>query len=138
LLAGYPVVDVEVVLTDGKAHSVDSSDMAFQTAAGLALKDAVPGGGLVLLEPVLAVDVHVSDGQLGQVMSDLSTRRGRVLGTEPDGEGRTIVHAEVPETELLRYPLELRALSQGTGRFTRSYLRHEPMPANIAAGFKAG
>ena len=133
LLAGYPVVDVEVSLTDGKSHSVDSSDMAFQNAAGLALKDAALQGGLLLLEPVLAVSVDVADGQLGAVMNDLSARRGRVSGTEPDGQGRTVVRAEVPETELLRYPLELRALSQGTGRFARSYLRHEPMPAAAAS-----
>jgi elongation factor G len=132
LLAGYPVVDVEVTLTDGKAHSVDSSDMAFQTAAGLALKDAATHGSLVLLEPVLAVAIDVGDGQLGAVMNDLSTRRGRVSGTEPDGAGRTVVRAEVPEAELLRYPLELRALSQGTGRFTRDYLRHEPAPPAAA------
>ncbi|MDX6245207.1 MAG: elongation factor [Frankiales bacterium] len=138
LLAGYPVVDVEVTLTDGKSHSVDSSDMAFQTAAGLALKEAAQHGSLVLLEPVLAVEVHVADGQLGAVMNDLSTRRGRVSGTEPDGDGRTVVRAEVPETELLRYPLELRALSQGTGRFSRTYLRHEPMPPQLAASFRAG
>ncbi|MDX6256944.1 MAG: elongation factor [Frankiales bacterium] len=136
LLAGYPVVDVEVTLTDGKAHSVDSSDMAFQTAAGLALKDAAAHGGLLLLEPVLAVSVHVGDGQLGAVMNDLSTRRGRVSGTEPDGDGHTVVRAEVPETELLRYPLELRALSQGTARFTRAYLRHEPMPPALATAYK--
>jgi elongation factor G len=136
LLAGYPVVDVEVVLTDGKAHSVDSSDMAFQMAAGLALKDAAAKGAMVLLEPVLSIAVEIADGQLGAVMNDLSTRRGRVSGTEPDGSGRTIVRAEVPETELLRYPLELRALSQGTGRFTREYLRHEPMPAALAAAFR--
>ncbi|BEP16107.1 elongation factor G-like protein EF-G2 [Acidothermaceae bacterium B102] len=136
LVAGYPVVDVEVVLTDGKAHSVDSSDMAFQTAAGLALKDAAAHGALVLLEPVLSVAVDVGDGQLGAVMNDLSTRRGRVSGTEPDGAGRTVVHAEVPETELLRYPLELRALSQGTGRFSRDYLRHEPMPPALAGAFR--
>ncbi len=136
LLAGYPVVDVEVVLTDGKSHSVDSSDMAFQTAAGLALKDAAARGALVLLEPVATISVHVGDGQLGAVMTDLSARRGRVSGTEPDGDGHTIVRAEVPETELLRYPLELRALSQGTGRFTRTYLRHEPVPAALAGALR--
>jgi elongation factor G len=69
-------------------------------------------------------------------MNDLSTRRGRVTGTEPDGDGRTVVRAEVPETELLRYPLELRALSQGTGRFTRDYVRHEPMPPALAAAYQ--
>ena len=130
LAAGYPVVDIKVTLVDGKAHSVDSSDMAFQTAGSLALKAAAEAAGTTLLEPVQAVSVIVPDSYLGAVLSDLSGRRGRVLGTEPDpsGSGRTVVRAEVPETSLLRYAIELRSLSQGTASFTRSYLRHEPAP----------
>ena len=131
--AGYPVVDVRATLTDGKAHSVDSSDMAFQIAGGLALKDAAEKTQVLLLEPVLDVSVLVGDDYVGAVMSDLSTRRGRVTGTEPVGaNGRTLVRAEVPEIELTRYAIDLRSLSHGTGTFTRSYLRHEPMPTNVA------
>jgi elongation factor G len=131
--AGYPVVDVRATLTDGKAHSVDSSDMAFQIAGGLALKDAAEKTQVLLLEPVLDVSVLVADDFVGAVMSDLSTRRGRVTGTEPVGaNGRTLVRAEVPEIEVTRYAVDLRSLSHGTGTFTRSYLRHEPMPTNIA------
>ena len=133
LLAGYPVVDLRVTLLDGKAHSVDSSDMAFQTAGALALKDAAAKIQVALLEPVDGVEITVSDEFVGGVLSDLSGRRGRVLGTEPDSAGRTLIHAEVPETELGRYPVELRSLSHGTGQFARHYLRHDPMPAQLAA-----
>ena len=133
VFAGYPLVDVRVTLYDGKAHSVDSSDMAFQTAGSLALKDAASKIQGTLLEPVDAVEITVADEFVGSVMGDLSGRRGRVLGTEPDGVGRTLVRAEVPETELARYPVELRSLSHGTGMFTREYLRHEAMPTQVAA-----
>ena len=97
------MVDLRVTLTDGKAHSVDSSDMAFQTAGALALRDAVSEATVALLEPVDAVKVVVDDDHVGPVMTDLQTRRGRVLGTEPDGTGWTTVHAEVPESEIVRY-----------------------------------
>lgn len=134
VLAGYPVVDLRVTLVDGKAHSVDSSDMAFQTAGALALKDAAgQGGHPTLLEPMEAVEVTLADEFVGAVLGDLSGRRGRVLGTEPTGGGRTVVRAEVPATGLARYPIELRSLSHGTGQFTREYLRHEAMPAAMAA-----
>jgi elongation factor G len=131
--AGYPVVDVRATLKDGKAHSVDSSDMAFQIAGGLALKDAAEKMQFSLLEPVLEVAVLVADDFVGAVMSDLSTRRGRVTGTEPVGTGRTLVKAEVPEIEVTRYAIDLRSLSHGTGTFTRHHLRYEPMPSHVAS-----
>ncbi|HVE63570.1 MAG TPA: elongation factor G-like protein EF-G2 [Mycobacteriales bacterium] len=133
VVAGYPLVDVKVTLLDGKAHSVDSSDMAFQIAGGLALKEAAKGGDVRLLEPVLTLGVLVPDEYVGAVMSDLSARRGRVVGTEPVGIGRTVVRAEVPEAEVLRYAVDLRSLSHGSGSFTRSFLRYDPMPAHLAA-----
>jgi elongation factor G len=131
--AGYPVHDIRVTLVDGKAHSVDSSDMAFQTAGALALKDAAARTTISLLEPVDEVSVLVSDEYVGGVMSDLSSRRGRVLGSEPVGTGRTLVKAEVPQIEITRYAIDLRSISHGTGTFSRSYVRHEPMPAQLAA-----
>ncbi|MGZ6869083.1 MAG: elongation factor G-like protein EF-G2, partial [Frankiaceae bacterium] len=131
--AGYPVVDLRVRLVDGKAHSVDSSDMAFQIAGGLALKEAAKATTVTLLEPVLEIGVLVPDEFVGAIMSDLSSRRGRVVGTEPVGSnGRTLVRAEVPEVELTRYAIDLRSLTSGTGTFTRRYLRHEAMPAHLA------
>ncbi|MEH1016065.1 elongation factor G-like protein EF-G2 [Micromonospora sp. CPCC 206060] len=134
IVAGYPVVDLRVTLVDGKAHSVDSSDAAFATAGGLALRDAAERGQVTLLEPVDEVTVRVPDSFVGAVMSDLSGRRGRVLGTEPDPAGaeRTLVRAEVPATELLRYAVELRSMTSGTGTFRRSFVRHDPMPAHLA------
>ncbi|GHB64502.1 elongation factor G [Streptomyces xanthochromogenes] len=130
--AGYPLVDVRITLLDGKAHSVDSSDAAFQTAGALALREAATEARIDLLEPVAEVQVLVADDYVGPVMSDLSGRRGRVVGTEQAGHGRTLVRAEVPEIEIGRYALDLRSLSHGTGRFSRSYARHEPMPPGIA------
>ncbi|KRV50345.1 elongation factor G [Wenjunlia vitaminophila] len=130
--AGYPVVDVRVTLLDGKAHSVDSSDAAFQTAGALALREAAAGTVIHMLEPVAEVGVLVPDEYVGPVMSDLSGRRGRVLGTEPATPGRTLVRAEVPEIEISRYAVDLRSLSHGTGRFRRAYARHEPMPPQLA------
>jgi elongation factor G len=133
LVAGYPVVDLRVTLFDGKAHSVDSSDAAFQTAGALALREASAQGQLTLLEPIDEIVVRVPDSYVGAVMSDLSGRRGRPLGTETDDDGEhSLVRAEVPAIELVRYAVELRALSSGSGTFTRGYARHEPMPAHLA------
>jgi elongation factor G len=133
VVAGYPMTGVRVTLYDGKAHSVDSSDMAFQKAGKAALRDAVEKAQSMLLEPVDEVAVLVPDDYVGAVMSDLSSRRGRVLGTEPVPVGRTLVKAEIPELEITRYTIDLRSVSHGTGSFTRSYLRHEPLPAHLAA-----
>ncbi len=133
VLAGYPMTGLRVTLFDGKAHSVDSSDMAFQKAGRLALKDAAEKAQPLLLEPVDEVSVLIPDDYVGAVMSDLSSRRGRVLGTEPVPGGRTLVRAEIPELEITRYPIDLRSVSHGTGSFTRSYLRHEPLPSHLAA-----
>jgi elongation factor G len=133
VLAGYPMTGVRVTLFDGKAHSVDSSDMAFQKAGRAALRDAAEKASPMLLEPVDEVSILVPDDYVGAVMSDLSSRRGRVLGTEPVGVGRTLIRAEVPELEITRYSIDLRSVSHGTGSFTRGYLRHEPLPSHLAA-----
>jgi len=134
--AGYPVVDIRVTLFDGKAHSVDSSDFAFQMAGALALKDAAAATKVILLEPIDEVSVLVPDDLVGAVMSDLSGRRGRVLGTDTAGDERTVVKAEVPQVELTRYAIDLRSLSHGAASFTRSFVRYEPMPESIAARVK--
>ena len=134
---GYPMVDIRVTLFDGKAHSVDSSDFAFQMAGSLALREAAAATRVNLLEPVDVVSVLVPDDMVGSVMSDLASRRGRVLGTENVGEDRTMVKAEIPEVELTRYAIDLRSLSHGAGSFTRSFARYEPMPESAAAKVKA-
>lgn len=132
IAAGYPLVDVRITLRDGKAHSVDSSDAAFQTAGALALREAAADIPIHLLEPVAELDVEVPDEYVGPVMSDLAGRRGRVVGTEPSGPGRSRVRAEIPEIEIGRYAVDLRSVSHGTGRFSRAYARHEPMPPHLA------
>jgi len=132
--AGYPMVDIRVTLFDGKAHSVDSSDAAFQTAGSLALKDAAANGRVSLLEPVDEVAVRLPDEHLGTVLGDLSSRRGRVLGTEADERpGYSIVRAEVPVTALLRYAIDLRSMTSGSATFTRSFVRYDPLPEALAA-----
>ncbi|HZA30285.1 MAG TPA: elongation factor G-like protein EF-G2, partial [Propionibacteriaceae bacterium] len=133
LLAGYPVVDVRVTLVDGKAHSVDSSDMAFQTAGGLALREAANTSTVAILEPIDTIDITVADDSVGSVLADLRGRRGQVHGTETaELSGYTVIHAEVPAHELSRYPIDLRSVSHGTGTFTRSFSRYDYMPAALA------
>ncbi len=129
---GHPVVDLRVTLTDGKAHSVDSSDMAFQTAGALALREAAASTTVTMLEPFDTVTVVVPDDLVGGVMSDLSARRARMLGTDKVGEDRTSIVAEVPQTELVRYTVDLRSASHGSGSFTRSFAHYEPMPEDVA------
>ncbi|MFJ1750309.1 elongation factor G-like protein EF-G2 [Streptomyces sp. NPDC088116] len=133
--AGHPLVDIRVTLLDGKAHSVDSSDAAFQTAGALALREAAGEAAIHLLEPVAEVRVMIPDEYVGPVMSDLSGRRGRVVGTEQAGPGRTLVKAEVPELEIGRYAVDLRSVSHGTGRFSRSYSHHAAVPPAVADTF---
>ncbi|WP_034270680.1 elongation factor G-like protein EF-G2 [Haloechinothrix halophila] len=133
LLDGYPVIDIRVTLLDGKAHSVDSSDAAFQTAGALGLKDAAANGKVVLLEPLDEVAVTMPDEHLGTVLGDLSARRGRVLGTESAGNGHSVIKAEVPATELLRYAIDLRSMTSGTAAFTRTFSRYEPLPQGMHA-----
>ena len=133
VLAGYPCVDVRVTLLDGKAHSVDSSDMAFQNAAALALREAANESTVSLLEPVDTVEVAVDDDYLGAVLADLRGRRAQVQATLPgDLPGHTVVVAEVPQHELSRYPIDLRSVAHGSGSFTRSFVRYDYLPAALA------
>ena len=137
LAAGFPLVDLRVTLLDGKAHSVDSSDAAFQTAGSLALREAGAQAGVTLLEPVHEVLITVPDEHVGTVMSDLSSRRGHVTGSEATSGERTIVRAEIPESALIRYAIDLRSFTSGTGRFSRTFLRYDPMPENEASLVRA-
>lgn len=134
VLAGYPAVDVRVTLVDGKAHSVDSSDMAFQTAAAQALREAANESTVALLEPVDTVEVTVGDEHVGSVLADLRGRRAQVQSTMPSSEleGHTVVVAEVPQHELARYPIDLRSVAHGSGSFTRAFSRYDYLPAALA------
>lgn len=124
--SAQPLVDLRVTLVDGKSHSVDSSDMAFQSAGALALREAAEATGLVDLEPYDEVSVLIPDDVVGEVMSDLSARHGRLLGSENVGGERTLVKALVPQRSLVRYAIDLRAATHGAGTFTRAFAGYEP------------
>jgi elongation factor G len=130
-VAGYPVKGVRVKLFDGSYHSVDSSEMAFKTAGSIAMKDALAQAGPVLLEPIMLITASVPDESVGDVMGDLSSRRGRPLGTDTVG-GMTEVKAEVPMAEMLTYAPDLRSLTGGQGEYTLEFLRYEELPAHLA------
>jgi elongation factor G len=128
---GHPVVDVRVSLLDGKEHSVDSSEMAFRVAGRLAFRDAMAKAGPVVLEPITRLEVTVPAELLGDVMGDLNSRRGRLLGTEPADEGEQVIHAVVPASELLRYAVELRSLTGGRGRFVAVHDHYDVLPPQL-------
>jgi elongation factor G len=131
VVAGYPMVDVRVTLVDGKYHAVDSNDMAFQIAGSMAIRKGALDAGPVLLEPVVEADIRVPEKNLGDIMSDVNGRRGKILGTEPD-DGYQKVHATVPAHEMLRFALDLRSITQGRGSFQQKFSHYEEMPAHLA------
>jgi elongation factor G len=131
VVAGYPVKGVRVRLFDGSYHTVDSSEMAFKIAGSIAMKQAIEQASPVLLEPIMLVAASVPEASVGDVMGDLSSRRGRPLGTEASG-GMTEVRAEVPMSELLSYAPDLRSITGGQGEYTLEFLRYEEMPSHLA------
>ena len=131
-LAGFPVVNVKAVLYDGSYHDVDSNEMAFKIAAALAFKKGIAEAKPILLEPVMHVEVTVPDDYMGDIMGDMNKRRGRILGMEPqEGVGQKVV-AEVPQAEMFKYAITLRAMTQARGSFTMSFDRYEEVPAHLA------
>ena len=131
VLAGYPVVDVNVTLYDGSFHAVDSSDIAFKIAAAQALKKGLSQGQPVLVEPIMKLTITVPDSYTGDITSDLNTKRGRVLGMNP-GNGVNVIEAQAPYAELLRYALNLRSLTQGRGSFAMEFDHYEEVPAHLS------
>jgi elongation factor G len=131
VLAGYPVVDVRVTLFDGSYHEVDSSDIAFQIAAKMAVKDGLLKADPVLLEPIMALEDVVPEEFLGDVIGNLNGRRGKILGIEPRA-GAQIVTAHVPLGEMFQYATDLRSMSQGRATYTMQFSHYEPVPAAIA------
>ena len=133
VLAGYPMVGLKADLFDGSFHDVDSSEMSFKMAASLAYKE-LKKANPVLLEPVGTLAVLVPDAYVGDVISDVNKRRGRILGMTPDERqaGKTIVEAEAPVSEMYDYTISLRAMTQGRGSFAFRFVRYEEVPANIA------
>jgi elongation factor G len=131
-LTGHQMVDIRVTLYDGKHHSVDSSDMAFQVAGSLALKDGAEKAGVVLLEPIVEVEVTVPESLTGDVIGDLNSKRGRVQGMDPTGSGKTRIRAQVPQAEMIRYAVDLRSITGGRGAFTMTFSSYEEVPTHIA------
>jgi elongation factor G len=131
ILAGYPVVDVKIELTDGSYHDVDSSEMAFKVAGSMALKEALKRGKPKLLEPVMAVEVITPEDYLGDVMGNLNSRRGRVEHLEPVGNAQ-VIRASVPLAEMFGYATDLRSMTQGRAEFTMQFDRYEEVPQSIA------
>lgn len=131
VLGGYPVVDVKVTLYDGSVHPVDSSDMAFKIAAAQALKKGLSQGQPVLLEPIMKLKISVPEAYTGDIMSDLNTKRGRVLGMNPSG-GMNVIDAQAPHSELVRYAIDLRSMTQGRGDFIMEFDHYEEVPAHLS------
>ncbi|HUD20488.1 MAG TPA: elongation factor G, partial [Candidatus Saccharimonadales bacterium] len=131
VIAGYPLVDVRVTVYDGSYHEVDSSDIAFQIAAAMAMKDGVKNAGPVLLEPIMKCEVTTPDEFFGSVVGDLNSRRGRIMGSDERGNSR-IVHAQLPLAEMFGYITDLRGMSQGRASFTMEFDHYEEVPRTIA------
>jgi elongation factor G len=136
VVAGYPVVNVRVAVYDGKEHPVDSKPIAFEIAGREAFKKCVRGAGPVIQEPIMKVRVVVPDTSMGDVLGDLNTRRARVQGMEQEG-GKSIVTAEVPQAEMLRYATDLRSLTGGRGLYSMEYAHYDVVPSHIAQGIVA-
>lgn len=132
VLAGYPVVDIHATVLDGKEHPVDSSELAFKIASRNAFKEAMKNAGPILLEPIMNMTVFVETKYLGDILSDLSSRRGKVLGQESLGNGIEEIRAQVPQSELLKYSIDLRAMTSGTGSFELQFSHYDSISGKIA------
>ncbi|RJE46715.1 MULTISPECIES: elongation factor G [unclassified Dehalobacter] len=130
-LAGYPMTNVKFTLYDGSYHSVDSSEMAFKLAAHLAFKKGAEMANAVLMEPVVEAEVKVPEAFMGDVIGDLNAKRGKVLGMEPDGKFQ-VIKAHVPQSEMMRYSIDLKAMTQGRGTFTTHFIGYEEVPARLS------
>jgi elongation factor G len=130
-LAGYPMVDVRVTLYDGSYHDVDSSDMAFKIAGSLGFKNAVEKAKPVLLEPIMNMDVTVPDECMGDVIGDLNSRRGKVLGMETKGHSQ-VIKSRVPMAEVLKYAPDLRSITSGRGEFQIEFSHYEEVPPHLS------
>ena len=133
VLAGYPVVGLKATLVDGSYHDVDSSEMSFKLAAGVAYKEGLPKASPVILEPIGKLLVHVPDRMMGDIIGDITKRRGQIIGMTPIGdEGYQEIEAEVPMAEMMTYAIDLRSMTRGRGTFTFDFLRYADAPANVA------
>ncbi len=133
ILAGFPVIGVKGILTDGKYHPVDSNELAFKMAASIAFKEACKQAKPTILEPIHKIVVKVKDEYMGDVLGDVNKRRGRVMGMEPAEDGYQKIVAEVPEAEITKYTIDLKAMTQGSGTFTREFVKYEEVPGNLVS-----
>ncbi len=131
VLAGYPVVGLKAVVYDGSYHDVDSSEMAFKLAASIAFKEGLKNARPVLLEPMMSVEITVPESYMGDILGDMNKRRGRILGMDAV-DGKQVIHAEAPQTEMFKYATDLRSMTQGRGFFSMNFERYEEAPAPIA------
>lgn len=129
-LAGYPMTNVKFTLYDGSYHSVDSNEMAFKLAAILAFKKGAEQASPTLMEPIVEAEIKVPEAFMGDVIGDINTKRGRVLGMEPDGKSQ-VIKAQVPQSEMMRYTIDLKAMTQGRGSFTTEFIGYEEVPARL-------
>lgn len=132
VLAGYPMTDIKVNLYDGSYHDVDSSEMAFKIAASSALRKGALQAKPIILEPVYGIEVTVPESNMGDIIGDFNSRRGRILGMEPIGKRMGVVKAQVPLAEVIRYPIDLRSMTQGRGSFDMSFSHYEEVPQRLA------
>ena len=132
VLAGYPVVDVRATLVDGSFHSVDSSGIAFEIAGARAFDKGIKEASPVLLEPIFKVGITVPDGDTGEIMGDMNSKRGRILGMSPGNDGTTLIEVEVPQVEMLSYAIVLRSQTQGRGSFTMDFDHYEAVPGHLS------
>ena len=131
VLAGYPMVGIKATLYDGKYHPVDSKEVAFKSAARLSYKAACAKANPVLIEPIYRYEILVPNDYMGDIMGDMSRRRGRLIGTNPTPEGTEVI-AEAPLSEMFKYATDLRSMTQGRGSFRSEFVRYEDVPSNVA------
>ena len=131
VLGGYPVTDVKITLIDGTYHDVDSSEIAFKICGSMAFKEGARKAGMILLEPIMEVEVIAPEEYLGEVIGDLSSRRGKITGFDAHA-GSKVVNAEVPLSEMFGYATDVRSKTQGRATFTMEFLAYEPLPAALA------
>ena len=137
VLRGYPIVDLKATLVDGSFHPVDSSGVSFEIAGGHALTDGIKEAGPILLEPIMRIAVAVPEQDTGDVMGDLNGRRARILGMMPQEDGTTVIEAEIPQAEVLRYAVELRSQTQGRGAFSVQFDHYDEVPGHLVQGVVA-
>ena len=132
VLAGFPVTNIKATLYDGSYHDVDSSEMAFKMAASIAFKKGMQEAQPVLLEPIMKLKITIPEEYMGDVMGDISKKRGRILGMEPDERGKQVIYAEAPQAETFKYAIDLRSMTQGRGYFEMELEKYEEVPNIIA------